>query len=59
MPRNPATYARLNRAVDMPITGGEVFSRAEQFDPYLEAGALAIAQPRRGRLRDRRVAAYR
>ena len=45
MPRDPATYARLNRAVDMPITGGEVFSRAEQFDPYLEAGALAIAQP--------------
>ena len=45
MPRDPATYARLNRAVHLPITGGEAFTRAEQFEPYLEAEALAIVQP--------------
>lgn len=45
MPRDPAAYARLNRAANLPITGGEAFTRAEQFDPYLEAGALAIVQP--------------
>ena len=43
----PPTRGVMNRAVDIPITGGEVFSRAEQFDPYLEAGALAIVAPRR------------
>lgn len=45
MPRDPATYKRLNRAFSIPITGGEVFSRADQFAPYLEEGALAIVQP--------------
>ena len=45
MERDPATYARLNAAFDLPITGGEPFSRAEQFEPYLQADAFAIAQP--------------
>jgi L-alanine-DL-glutamate epimerase-like enolase superfamily enzyme len=45
MPLNPLTYARLNDSVDIPITGGESFSLAKQFEPYLEAGAFTIAQP--------------
>ena len=38
-------YARLNAAVDMPITGGESFSTLEQFRPYLEKRAYGIVQP--------------
>lgn len=38
-------YARLNHAVDMPITGGETFTTLEEFRPYLEKGAFGIAQP--------------
>ena len=37
-------YARLNAAVDMPITGGESFTTLEQFRPYLDAGAYDIVQ---------------
>jgi L-alanine-DL-glutamate epimerase-like enolase superfamily enzyme len=36
--------ARLNAAVDMPITGGESFTTLEQFRPYLDAGAYDIVQ---------------
>jgi L-alanine-DL-glutamate epimerase-like enolase superfamily enzyme len=42
---NIAGYARLAAAVEMPITGGEGFTTAEQFRPYLEAKAYDIVQP--------------
>jgi L-alanine-DL-glutamate epimerase-like enolase superfamily enzyme len=38
-------YARLNAAVDMPITGGEQFTTLERFRPYLEKRAYGIVQP--------------
>ena len=41
-------YARLNAAVDIPITGGEQYSTLEQFIPYFEKKAYAIAQPDAG-----------
>jgi L-alanine-DL-glutamate epimerase-like enolase superfamily enzyme len=41
-------YARLNAAVDMPITGGEQYTTLEQFIPYFEKKAYAIAQPDAG-----------
>ncbi len=41
-------YARLNRAVDLPITGGEQFTSLQQFRPYLERGAYGIVQPDAG-----------
>ena len=37
-------YARLNAAVDMPITGGEQYTTVEQFEPYLEKKAYAVVQ---------------
>lgn len=41
-------YIRLNRATDLPITGGEQFTSRQQFRPYLERGAYAIVQPDAG-----------
>ena len=41
-------YARINASVDMPITGGEQFTTAEQFRPYLEKKAYSIVQPDAG-----------
>jgi len=41
-------YAQLNRAVRMPITGGERFTSVREFRPYLERGAYAIVQPDAG-----------
>ena len=41
-------YVRLSRAVDIPISGGEQFTSAQQFRPYLERGAYAIVQPDAG-----------
>ncbi len=41
-------YARLNAAVEMPITGGEQFATVEQFRPYLERRAYDIVQPDAG-----------
>ncbi len=41
-------YARLNAAVDLPITGGEQYTTIEQFRPYLEKRAYAIVQPDAG-----------
>lgn len=41
-------YARLNAAVDLPITGGEQFTTLEQFRPYLEKRAYDIVQPDAG-----------
>jgi L-alanine-DL-glutamate epimerase-like enolase superfamily enzyme len=38
-------YARLNAAVDMPITGGETFTTLEQFRPFLQKRAYGIVQP--------------
>ena len=41
-------YARLNAAVEMPITGGEQYTTLEQFRPYLEKRAYGIVQPDTG-----------
>ena len=41
-------YARLNAAVDLPITGGEQYTTVEQFRPYLEKRAYGIVQPDAG-----------
>ena len=41
-------YARLCAAVEMPITGSEVFSVVEQFRPCLEKKAYDIVQPGAG-----------
>lgn len=41
-------YARLNAAVDLPITGGEQYTTLEQFRPYLEKRAYGIIQPDAG-----------
>lgn len=38
-------YARLNAAVEMPITGGEQFTTLERFRPYFEKHAYGIVQP--------------
>ena len=43
-----AAYARVNAAVAMPITGGEGFTTAEEFRPYLEQRAYSIVQPDAG-----------
>ncbi len=48
MPRDPMAYARLNKAVDLPITGGESFATLAQLQPYLDAGAYATIQPDAG-----------
>lgn len=41
-------YARLNAALDLPISGGEQFTTLEQFRPYLEKRAYGIVQPDAG-----------
>ena len=41
-------YARLNAAVDLPISGGEQYTTLEQFRPYLEKRAYGIVQPDAG-----------
>lgn len=41
-------YARLNAAVDMPITGGEQYTTLEQFRPYITRRAYGIVQPDAG-----------
>jgi L-alanine-DL-glutamate epimerase-like enolase superfamily enzyme len=38
-------YVRLSKAVGLPITGGEQYTTAEQFKPYLEHHAYSIVQP--------------
>ncbi len=43
-----AGYARLNAAVNLPITGGEQLTTLEQFRPYLEQRAYDIVQPDAG-----------
>jgi L-alanine-DL-glutamate epimerase-like enolase superfamily enzyme len=46
--KDPDMYARLNAAVDLPITGGESFTTVEQFRPFLDRKAYAIVQPDAG-----------
>lgn len=41
-------YARLNAALDLPISGGEQLTTLEQFRPYLEKHAYGILQPDAG-----------
>lgn len=38
-------YARLREAAPVPIAGGEVLTRRQNFRPWLQAGALDIVQP--------------
>jgi L-alanine-DL-glutamate epimerase-like enolase superfamily enzyme len=40
-----ADYAALRRAAPVPIAGGEVLTRRQAFQPWLEAGAFDIVQP--------------
>jgi len=41
-------YARLNAAVNMPVTGGEMYTVQEQFEPHIEKKAYSIVQPDAG-----------
>jgi len=38
-------YVRLRQAAPVPIAGGEVLTRRQSFQPWLQAGALDIVQP--------------
>jgi L-alanine-DL-glutamate epimerase-like enolase superfamily enzyme len=38
-------YVALRRAATVPIAGGEVLTRRQSFQPWLEAGAFDIVQP--------------
>lgn len=38
-------FVALRRAAKLPITGGEVLTRRQSFQPWLEAGAFDIVQP--------------
>jgi L-alanine-DL-glutamate epimerase-like enolase superfamily enzyme len=38
-------YVSLRRAASVPIAGGEVLTRRQSFQPWLEAGAFDIVQP--------------
>jgi D-galactarolactone cycloisomerase len=40
-----ADYVALRRAARVPIAGGEVLTRRQSFQPWLEAGAFDIVQP--------------
>lgn len=40
-----ADYTALRRASALPIAGGEVLTRRQAFQPWLEAGAFDIVQP--------------
>jgi len=40
-----ADYVQLRRAAPVPIAGGEVLTRRQSFQPWLEAGAFDIVQP--------------
>jgi L-alanine-DL-glutamate epimerase-like enolase superfamily enzyme len=47
-PLNPdalADYVQLRRAAPVPIAGGEVLTRRQSFQPWLQAGAFDIVQP--------------
>jgi len=58
-PTEQAAHARLSDAVDVPVAVGEPFRTAEQFDRWITAGALSVAQPdvpRTGITEGRRIA---
>jgi D-galactarolactone cycloisomerase len=38
-------YVELRRRAPVPIAGGEVFTRRQSFQPWLQAGAFDIVQP--------------
>jgi L-alanine-DL-glutamate epimerase-like enolase superfamily enzyme len=38
-------YVALRRAAKVPIAGGEVLTRRQSFEPWLQAGAFDIVQP--------------
>ena len=38
-------YVALRRAAPVPISGGEVLTRRQSFQPWIEAGAFDIVQP--------------
>ena len=38
----------MNAAVEMPITGGEVFTTVEEFEPYFARNGFAVVQPDAG-----------
>src|SRR5215211_9025822 len=38
-------YVALRRAAPLPIAGGEVLTRRQSFQPWIEAGAFDIVQP--------------
>jgi L-alanine-DL-glutamate epimerase-like enolase superfamily enzyme len=40
-----ADYVQLRRRAAVPIAGGEVLTRRQSFQPWLEAGALDVVQP--------------
>jgi len=48
MKRDVDAYVRLNQAVEMPITGGEILVTLAEFRPWLAAGAYAIVPPDAG-----------
>lgn len=41
-------YVELNKALELRISGGESFTTAEQFRPWIDAGAFDIVQPDAG-----------
>jgi galactonate dehydratase len=58
-PTEQAAHARLSDAVDVPVAVGESFRTAEQFDRWIDTGALSVAQPdvpRTGLTEGRRIA---
>jgi L-alanine-DL-glutamate epimerase-like enolase superfamily enzyme len=44
-PDNLRDYVLLRQAALVPIAGGEVFTRRQSFQPWLQAGAFDIVQP--------------
>jgi L-alanine-DL-glutamate epimerase-like enolase superfamily enzyme len=44
-PDSLGAYVELRRSASIPIAGGEVLTRRQQFQPWIEAGAFDIVQP--------------
>lgn len=44
-PDNMRDYVMLRQQAPLPIAGGEVLTRRQSFQPWLQAGALDIVQP--------------
>jgi galactonate dehydratase len=58
-PTEQTAHVRLSDAVDVPVAIGESFRTAEQFNRWITAGALSVAQPdipRTGITEGRRIA---